>query len=82
MNRVQLFDRLSQGLSIREELEAKVDREGYEVSIKQYRVVEYLNKGAFGSVYKGFDVTEKRDVAIKLIDIDEMYAKNQSEEVR
>jgi len=82
MRKIQLFDKISHGLSITEELEAKIDREDYELYIKNYRIRKYISKGAFGSVYKGFNSNDNREVAIKLIDIDQMYSKNQSEEVR
>lgn len=60
MRKVQLYDKICKGLSITEELELKIDREEYEVYIKDYRVRKYISKGSFGSVYKGFHIDDNR----------------------
>jgi hypothetical protein len=60
MRKVQLYDKISKGLSITEELDLKVDREEYDVYIKDYRVRKFISKGSFGSVYKGFHILDKR----------------------
>jgi hypothetical protein len=60
MRKVQLYDKISKGLSITDELELKVDREDYDLYIKDYRVRKYINKGSFASVYKGFNISDNR----------------------
>ncbi|KAJ1961009.1 kinase that interacts with cdc31p [Dispira parvispora] len=37
---------------------------------ERYRKGEFIGKGAYGSVYKGFDLVEKRVVAIKILNLD------------
>lgn len=45
---------------------------GDDRAASRYELRELIGKGAFGTVHRGYDTLEKRDVAIKLIDLEDI----------
>lgn len=42
------------------------------VAPERFQLQDCVGRGSFGHVYKGWDIEEKREVAIKVIELEDM----------